>query len=144
MPRAALAEQLVGRWTLQSWTAGRADGAVTHPFGRKAQGTLIYTAGGWMTVQLAGQGSGLSSDEVWTNFDVHADTAARQLAYCGRYRTDGDVVIHDVTMSTFGQWVGTSQIRRCQLSGDILILRTEQDGSDRDVVENELRWMRAE
>jgi hypothetical protein len=67
---------------------------------------------------LAGQGSGLSSDEVWTNFDVHADTAAQQLAYCGRYRTDGDVVIHDVTMSTSGQWVGNNQIRRCQLRDD--------------------------
>jgi Lipocalin-like domain len=45
-------EQLVGRWRLVSLVARAADGSLAFPLGRNAQGSLLYTAEGWMAAQI--------------------------------------------------------------------------------------------
>ena len=51
---------------------------------------------------------------------------ATALAYCGRYRVDGDCVVHTVEMSMYPNWVGTEQRRAYRFDGDRIVLRTVQ------------------
>jgi hypothetical protein len=44
---------LVGRWRLDSYIARHEDGSVAYPLGEAASGSLVYTAGGWMSGHLA-------------------------------------------------------------------------------------------
>ena len=44
------------------------------------------------------------------------------IAYCGRYRWEGDRVIHIVEQSEYPNIIGTEQVRLMTLDGDRLIL----------------------
>ena len=44
---------LIGTWRLVSWENQTADGQITFPVGRALQGYIIYTADGYVAVQIA-------------------------------------------------------------------------------------------
>ena len=47
-------EDLIGTWTLESWTIGYSDrDEFTYPYGEDPRGVLIYGADGWMSVCVA-------------------------------------------------------------------------------------------
>lgn len=50
--------------------------------------------------------------------------ASTFVSYGGRYRIDGNKIIHHVEISLFPNWVGTQQIRFFEMSGETLILST--------------------
>ncbi|NKY89815.1 lipocalin-like domain-containing protein [Nocardia veterana] len=137
---------LVGRWELTAWTAGDEAGAVVLPFGENPQGCVIYTAGGWMSGQLAAgerrelpTGNALGGPEA-----ERAEAYSSYVAYCGEYRVEGRTVVHLLRMSLFPNWVGTEQRRFVELSGDRLVLSTPPTPvGDRTLV-NRLYWTRAE
>jgi hypothetical protein len=135
-------DRLVGRWRLQSWTAHSAGGGIVHPFGERVQGSLMYTPGGWMSVQIAAADRGGSPCDEQLDFPGAAEYP-RYLAYCGTYRVEDGIVLHDVAMSLSPAWVGTRQVRRCELAGDVLVLRTVA-AADGPGPGNELRWLREE
>jgi hypothetical protein len=135
-------DRLVGGWGLQSWTVHPADGGIVHPFGERAQDNLIYAPGGWMSVQIA------AADPPGSPVDEQLDfpgTAAYPgyLAYCGTYGVEDGVVLHDVTLSLFPDWVSTRQVRRYELRGDVLVRRTVAAADGRPP-SNALRWLREE
>jgi hypothetical protein len=136
---------LVGRWRLASWSAQTADGAVTHPFGESAQGSVVYTPGGWMSGTLAhGDRANLATrDVVGVSRELRAATLPTYVSYCGMYEIDGDVVVHHVEMSVFQDWVGTDQKRQFKLSGDELVLRFAMEVGGQET-QNFLRWTREE
>ena len=141
-----VATGLVGRWRLTSWSARTEDGAVTYPFGEDAEGSLMYTPGGWMTGVLAvGDRARLSSEDVVGGGEAERAAAySTFFAYCGTYEVDGDVVVHRVRMSLFPNWVGSEQRRRFELSDDELVLTAPPVEVGGQSVVSELRWIREE
>jgi len=50
--------------------------------------------------------------------DEQARAFSTFVAYAGRYRIEGDAIVHTVETSLFPNWVGTTQRRLWTLSGD--------------------------
>lgn len=141
-----MASQLVGRWRLTAWTATDDAGAVTTPFGERPQGSVVYTAGGWMSGQLAVADRRTLSTQVALGGTEteRAEAYSSYVAYCGEYRLEGDTVVHVLHMSLFPNWVGTEQRRFVELSGDELVLRTPPTPVGGKILVNRLYWVRAE
>ena len=138
---------LIGRWRLVSWSARADDGTVTHPLGERAEGSLIYTPGGWVSVHLADadRTSLPTRDPLRGSSEAERATAySTYSAYCGAYQLEGDVVVHHVSMSLFPNWVGTELRRQVELSGDDLVLRIPPQRAGKKLVSHELRWRREE
>ncbi|MEL7464154.1 MAG: lipocalin-like domain-containing protein [Pseudomonadota bacterium] len=133
-------EDLIGVWRLVSFMAEDEAGATSEPFGTASSGRLIYLAEGIMSAHLgAGDRPALS--------DMGASGAERALgamrthfSYAGRWRLEGDRVLHDVDMSISPDWVGTAKARDVSFDGEDMIL-TDRDPGGRLKV-GVLRWRR--
>jgi lipocalin-like protein len=138
--------ELAGRWQLTTWTASDEAGSVTTPFGKHPQGCLIYTAGGWMSVQLAAANRAelATASALGGAEDERADAYSSYVAYSGEYWLDGDVVVHRVRMSLYPNWVGREQRRSVELSGDRLVLQTPSAAAGGQTYVNRVSWSRAE
>ncbi|GAA5061412.1 lipocalin-like domain-containing protein [Nocardia callitridis] len=138
--------ELVGRWQLTAWTATDETGNTTLPFGAHAQGSVVYTPGGWMSGHLAVADRGEFSISVALRGTEpeRAEAYSSYVAYCGDYRLEGDVVVHVLRMSLFPNWVGTEQRRFVELDDDTLVLRTPPTPVGGQTLVNRLRWLRAE
>jgi hypothetical protein len=138
--------ELVGRWRLVSWSSRDEDGALTYPFGETIDGSLVYTAGGWMTTMLAagGRENLVTEDVVGGSEAERAAAFSTFLSYCGTYEVEGDVVIHRIELSLFPNWVGDEQRRYFEFSDGALVLRTPPLEVGGQTVVSELRWARAE
>ena len=111
---------LLGGWRLRSWVAIADDGSEARPMGDAPDGLLAYTPAGTM-VGIMGPGDRprFAADDVTGGSpDEQARAFATFIAYGGRYRLDGDTVIHTVETSLFPNWIGTEQRRRWSLSDD--------------------------
>lgn len=118
--------QLLGAWQLESWTigyVGRDD--VSHPFGEDPVGLLMYTDDDWMSASVARrERSRLPSDQPFRSIEEASLAAAYRdyFHYAGRFRVDGDDVIHYVTQSLNPNFVGSEQLRHIELDGSTLVL----------------------
>lgn len=119
--------KLVGAWNLVSFDAQDPSGQTSYPFGRKAQGRLIYEANGRMAVQLMNPdrprfASGdlllTSEAEVRAAFNGYA-------AYYGSYSVDQGqgIIVHHVEAAHIPNWVGTDQVRHFEFQGNRLTLK---------------------
>jgi Lipocalin-like domain len=137
---------LVGRWRLTSYVAQTDDGSLIYPLGPKPQGSLMYTAEGWMATQLcATDRTELPTDDL--RGGSQSDRAAAfssYFAYCGTYEVRGDTVVHSVAMSLVPNWVGTSQMRDFEVNDDELLLRTPPIEVEGRLLVHEFRWQREE
>lgn len=108
-------DQLMGTWTLQSWTRTADDGSVSYPYGENAQGRLIYAPSGQM--------SGFLMDP---EYKTLGNKAGRHmvLSYLAQYHLEGDVVHHDVEMSSTPGLIGEALRRQVSLEDDIMTLKT--------------------
>lgn len=118
--------RLVGAWTLVDYTTTDLDGArVRRPMGPAARGILIYTADGFMSVQIAAGGrSHYVTDELHGGTDAErASAAAGYLAYAGRFELDPDgIVTHLADVSLFPNWAECPIPRRAAFRDDLLTL----------------------
>jgi ketosteroid isomerase-like protein len=111
-PNTAAARGLAGAWRLVEWSA-RGD----------ATGRLIYSDDGFMSAFLAG-----------------ADGFTDALAYSGTWELrGGEEVVHHVSLSTRGSFVGKDLVRSVSWLDEDLVLTTPPA---RDGVVNVLRWRR--
>ncbi len=135
---------LAGAWKLVAWRRIAGDGTVTHPLGDDADGLLVYTSGGRMTVQL----SAADRPKLETEDPLGGEAAARAgaystyLAYFGRYEVEGDTVTHRVDVSLFPNWSGAEQSRPFTCDDSELVLRTPPMKTATGTVVNELAWVR--
>ncbi len=105
---AGLAARLVGVWALERYTLDLADGAI-EPLGSAPRGRLAYTADGFMSAHLApAAGAG--------------EPPAATLGYCGRWRLDGERVLHEVEISSRAGMAGTTQVRPMAFVDGALVL----------------------
>jgi len=136
------AERLIGSWRLVSWAA-RADGSDTsYPFGRHPDGSLIYTPGGWMSVQLSAEHrpAVAARELAEASAGDRARAASTYFAYCGTYNVIRDVVIHEVVLCLHPAWIGTEQRRKFYFANGDLVLREGPVEVAHESVVYELHW----
>jgi Lipocalin-like domain len=123
-----MANELVGTWRFESWTARNEDGAVSNLSGEHATGLAIITAHGWLSVHLTGN----------EPVQVAPNQAVTYLGYAGPYQMVGDQVVTTVEISSIPDWVGTEQVRNVELAADTVVFRPPPVGG----VQHELPWRR--
>jgi hypothetical protein len=125
----ALAERLVGTWSLDSYVVFEEDGVQRAPLGPAPAGLLIYAGDGFMAAQLT---------------RPHGLVPA-YIAYCGTYDVDPDGarIVHHVTASIVKEWIGRDLARTLRLSDDLLMLGARVAEPDGTATRHELTWRRA-
>ncbi|HEY7126638.1 MAG TPA: lipocalin-like domain-containing protein [Ktedonobacterales bacterium] len=118
----------VGTWRLVSVESRTADGRVRYPYGRDAQGYIIYSAEGTMCVAFMA-----AHRPRFANANDAAEGTPEELAaagklyvsYAGPYEIQDDGTIHHhVEVSFFPNWIGSVQERLYTFEGNRLTLST--------------------
>jgi len=119
-------QRFLGSWKLISWQIPGEGGEPRHPLGTDAQGLLVYAPDGYMFAALSASGRPrfLGGDPLGGTAEECRDAMHSYHTYCGRYRLEGDAVIHTVEMCLFPNLVGQEQIRYFRFEGDRLLLST--------------------
>ena len=104
---------LEGTWHLVEWKFGN-----HYPLGADAIGRLIYSSDGFMSAFLA-------------RADGHTDA----LSYSGTWELRGEEVVHHVSISSRGSFVGKDLLRTVSWADGDLVLTTPAPV-------NVLRWQR--
>ena len=119
--------KLVGSWKLISFHSQDSSGQTAYPFGKDAQGRLIYEPDGRMAVQLMNPNRpGFTSDDplVTSETDVRAAFGG-YTAYYGTYSVNPDerTITHRIEAALLPNWVGTDQRRHFEFDGKYLTLK---------------------
>lgn len=144
---------LIGIWTLQSFViVDDAERVLAQPLGDQPYGLLIYTADNYMSVHIQRQDSGaiffppaesrrdrLDSQDVETVATTHD-----YVGYAGPYElVSGQILNHHVSVASVAEWVGSVQVRRAQLDGDVLTMRALETTEHASVRVPRVTWTRA-
>ena len=147
---APLAEKLYGAWTLISWRIEYDNGRpANEPFGADPLGVILYDRSGCMSATMCTRRRSPFSAASATAANVESKARAldEYLAYTGRWRLEGRVIVHEVTCSLNPVLIGTEQRREALLDGDLLDLSaTESETVNQQVKHRRhvIRWRRAE
>lgn len=108
---------IVGVWRLVRYTTRYEGGPDLFPYGEDALGYLSYSPDGFMsgTLSRAGRAPFAVADRLRAGDAEKAQAFDDYLAYCGRWRVDGDTVYHQVELSLLPNWIGEEQPRRMRL-----------------------------
>lgn len=140
------ADAIVGSWELLRWSIEYPDGREpTLPFGPDAIGLIVYAPDGWMTATMCRRSrAGLSAPTA-----ARASTASKAqafdeyLSYGGRWRIDGDAVVHDVRMSMNPTLLGLPQRREARLhDGRLELTAAETDPASGRSRLHRISWRR--
>jgi hypothetical protein len=147
-PPGAMASQLIGVWTLVSYTDEQKGRQHTHPFGPKPEGFLIYTADGFVSAQLMKPGRSAFRSRDWHNgtLEEYVECGSGYIAYCGTYEVDeeNETVTHIPSVALLPNLIHGEQLRTIKLNGDRLTLRATSVAVDDGVlVTSRLEWQRA-
>jgi hypothetical protein len=115
---------LVGVWRLVSWALTDKTGHRKFPYGEDAQGYLIYTREGFVSMHLA-QAKRLpyQTTHLFEAAPIEAHANYQSYAsYCGSYEVEGTRIVHRVALHTCPSWVGSKQERHFKLVRDRLHL----------------------
>jgi hypothetical protein len=143
--RTLSAADLVGTWRLETWVSDGDDGRQL-PMGEHPDGVVVYTSDGTMitTIGRAGRPRIDAADMHGGPVEQRLEAQSTFIAYSGTFRVDDHDVIHDVTMSLYPNWVGTSQRRHVSLSedGERLVLSADPFAVRGRVGTHVLTWRR--
>lgn len=119
-------QDLLGSWKLVSWRLWGEDGAVRLPLGDHPTGLLIYAPDGYMSATLMGPDRPhfAGADPLRGSPEERATAMAGYHTYGGRYRIEGDRVIHSVEFALFPNIVGGEQVRYPRFEDGMLVLAT--------------------
>lgn len=119
---------IIGPWKLVSLEIQRENGEVTYPFGKNAQGSLIYTESGRFSAQVMcpDRPRFASSDQLKGTPDEIKANYEGFVSYYGSYEFDREkgLVFHHVEGSLFPNWEGQRLKRFVELLGNRLKLST--------------------
>jgi hypothetical protein len=116
--RAANSDALIGNWKLVSWQVVVGN-ETQNPFGPSPKGYLLLTREG-RAMAITTADSRKPGDDVAERAALHKS----MLAYCGRYRIEGDDFITTVEISWNEIWNGTEQRRHYRIEGDRLLIES--------------------
>jgi hypothetical protein len=116
----------LGTWRLVSWQIPGEGGEARYPLGADAKGLLTYAPDGYMFAALMAPGRPrfLGGDPLGGTAEECRTAMHGYHTYCGRYRFDGDAVIHTVEMSLFPNLIGEDQVRYYRFDSGRLVLST--------------------
>ncbi|MET0137547.1 MAG: lipocalin-like domain-containing protein [Sphingobium sp.] len=124
-------ERLVGAWGLVSFEGTMADGRIVSPMGRGAQGHIVYSDNGFVSVNLSRADRILTGGE--TRFDARGDcdiagVARGYMAYSGAFEVDETRAIarHHFDLCLDPALIGTLQERHVRFFDDKLELSVRQ------------------
>lgn len=136
----------VGTWRLITFEFQKDDGTVIYPFGREAQGSLIYTETGRYAAQLMRRDRPrfVLPDQMQGTVKETEDAFKGCISYFGSYTVDAEnnLIIHRVEGALFPNMEGSNQIRLFELSENQLVLRTPPIKLDGDTAVGILQWKR--
>jgi len=119
--------KLVGSWKLISCHFKGSSGQTAYPFGKDAQGRLIYEPDGRMAVQLMDPNRpGFTSDDPLVTSEAEVRAAFNgYTAYYGTYSVNPDdqTIVHRIEAALLPNWVGTDQRRDFEFDGKYLTLK---------------------
>lgn len=134
-----------GTWRLVSVDFRHTNGQPVPLYGTDPQGLLVYAADGHMAAQVMHP----QRPAVPTRDAPHALAAYHALvtgyiAYFGTYTVDAQAgtVSHHVQGALIPQWVGGTQVRHYEFSGNRLTLRVPADQLGRHLLSGALVWAR--
>ena len=115
---------IVGAWKLKSFTElDVGTNATSHPMGRNARATVIYTSSGHVATIFAAEGRNPA-----TTIPIAAIEAAHlfqtMVAFAGRYETKGNELIYYPEITWNEEWNGTTQVRHFEIKDDVLTVRS--------------------
>jgi hypothetical protein len=117
----------VGSWKLISFHSLDSSGRIAYPFGKEAQGRLIYEPDGRMAVQLMNPNRpGFASDDPLVTSETEVRAAfGGYTAYYGTYSVNPDeqTIVHHIEAALLPNWVGTDQVRHFEFDGKVLTLK---------------------
>ena len=124
----AASSSLVGSYKLVTFTQKVIEsGEVSYGiFGKHPGGYINYAPDGRMLVLMVADKNerpALASSALPTD-EQAAGLFRTMLAYAGAYEFDGRTVSHNIDVSWYEGWVGTTQVREVQKDGDKLIYTT--------------------
>lgn len=121
-------KQFVGIWNLVSFEAQPSDGEKMYPFGRDADGTLIYEMNGYFSAQVMRKDrpNFKSWDMLNGTVDEISSASKGYIAYYGTYVVDEaeGIMTHHVRGSLFPNFIGDDQTRYFKFSDNQLTLST--------------------
>jgi hypothetical protein len=123
----SLKDSLMGAWSLIRFEQADIHGNVSYPMGKCAKGSLYYTHEGHVSVHI------MQAERRSTIESLLLKNATRYhdlgyLAYSGRYRVNDSeqIVIHDIDISLYPEWIGSHQVRAISLQTNQLDLQFQQ------------------
>jgi hypothetical protein len=140
-------DQLVGTWKLVSASSMAAPGGhVEAPFGVNPVGFLTYTEDGRVSAMIshAGRKPLSTGAKPPALTEEQAEAFKTFFAYAGRYRRNGDQVIHSVEISSIENYVNKELVRSVRFQGDQIILATAPTLVNGKIQTVELIWQRLE
>jgi hypothetical protein len=119
-------DQLAGVWRLKEFEFTDAKGGLFYPLGERPEGTLVVTNDGYAVFSFFASGRPkFASDDVFGGKDAEYAAAAKGYAsFGGPCEVTEDSISVRVEFSLFPNWIGGTQIRRYEIDGDVLTLRT--------------------
>jgi hypothetical protein len=118
---------LAGSWKLISFHSKDSSGQTTYPFGKNAQGRLIYEPDGRLAVQLMNPNRPrFASDDPLVTSEAEVRAAFDgYTAYYGTYSVNPDqqTIVHHIEAALLPNWVGTDQLRHFEFDGKYLTLK---------------------
>ena len=124
------AGDLLGAWSLVTWDIQYDDKRpVTYPYGADAQGLLLYSADGHMSVVISSaRRPRLSTASVRkAPIEQKIDAFETYFSYAGRWELREDAIVHRLSYALNPNFIGTDQVRQLQLNGDRLTLSTTDE-----------------
>lgn len=136
---------IIGRWNIVSWLQLYDDGRRQAPLGENLEGFIRYCEDGDMVCMIANAGQPqFTSGGQWNASEAERARAySSMLAYAGKWRIEGNTVVHVVEQSLFPNWKGGDQRREVRLDGDTLFIEAKLEQGTPEARTAQLKWQRA-
>ena len=116
------ADKFTGTWRLLACEGRWSDGRISKPYGDEPAGLLMYDGQGRFSGQImARQRPDFTTGNLLKGSDAEVRAAFEgYLAYYGSYTVDEaeGLMVHQVEGSFFPNWIGDSQLRKFEFTGD--------------------------
>lgn len=136
---------IIGRWNIVSWLQLYDDGRRQAPLGENLDGFIRYVEDGDMVCMIANADQpNFSIGGQWNAAEAEKSRAySSMLAYAGKWRIEGDSVVHAVEQSLYPNWKGGDQRRHVRLEGDTLYIEAKLEQGTPEARTAQLKWQRA-
>jgi hypothetical protein len=99
-------EDLFGTWRLIALEARSSNGSISYPLGSDAQGFLMYSPDGYVSVVMCrANRNRFGTQDILAGTDAQlVDAAGAYISYIGRYEIRDGRILHHVEASLFPDW----------------------------------------